>query len=262
MEMAINWILERVEESPSTNEDLMARWRQGLLWEPVARLALKQTSGKGRMGRQWVSTPNETLTFSVAYPFKKPISALSGLSLACGLAIIRGISQATNLSLSELQNHQLALKWPNDILLKKKKLAGMLIEGGQLRPEDPTWLIIGIGINLANSQHIDHQIGRPIGALTDIFSKDQLDADLLWLSLIKELGAIIEKFETGSFADFHDEWNQWDAYKNETCQIHQNSNLQYEGINQGVDNEGCLILKTSTGIKKIISGDVSLRSTS
>ena len=260
--MAINWILERVEESASTNEDLMIRWRQGLLWEPIARLALKQTAGKGRLGRTWVSTPHETLTFSVAYPFKKPISALSGLSLACGLAIIRGISQAMNLSLSELHQHRLCLKWPNDILLNKHKLAGMLIEGGQLKPEDPTWLIIGIGVNISDTQHIDQEIGRPISSLSHILPNHDLDPDWLWLSLIKELGTVIEQFERGSFADFHDEWNQWDAYKNEICQIHQNDKVELEGINKGVDSEGCLSLETSTGIKKIISGDVSLRSNS
>jgi len=260
--MAINWILERVEESTSTNEDLMTRWRQGLLWDPIARLALKQTAGKGRLGRTWVSAPHETLTFSIAYPFKKPISALSGLSLACGLAVIRGISQATGLSQKELQDHHVSLKWPNDILLNKHKLAGMLIEGGQLKPSDPTWLIIGIGINVSNTQHIDNQIGRSIGALTDILPKNQLDIDWLWLNLIKELGAVIEVFEAGSFANFHNEWNQWDAYINEKCQVHQNSTLQFEGINRGVDDEGCLILETANGFKKIISGDVSLRSTS
>ena len=65
--MTINWVLERVEESASTNEDLMTRWRQGLLWEPVARLALKQTAGKGRLGRNWVSTPHETLKIGRAH---------------------------------------------------------------------------------------------------------------------------------------------------------------------------------------------------
>ena len=260
--MAINWILERVEESCSTNEDLMLRWRQGALWEPVARVALKQTAGKGRMGRNWVSTPNETLTFSGACPFKKPISELSGLSLACGLAVIHGISRTTGLSQKELQKKNLALKWPNDIFLNKHKLAGLLIEGGQLKPQDPTWLIIGIGINLSNTQRIDNQIGRTIGSLSEILPKNRLDADILWLNIIKELGLIIEKFELGSFDNFHSEWNEWDAYKNECCQIRQGDILQFEGINKGVDNEGCLILETSTGIKKIISGDVSLRSIS
>ena len=198
----------------------------------------------------------------MAYPFKKPINALSGLSLACGLAVIRGISQATNLSLSELHQLGISLKWPNDILLNHHKLAGMLIEGGQLRPEDPTWLIIGIGINISNTQQIDQQIGRSIGTLSHILPNKDLDADLLWLNLIKELGIVIKQFEQGSFADFHDEWNRWDAYKNEICQIHQNDKVQFEGISKGVDSEGCLILETPTGIKKIISGDVSLRSNS
>ena len=101
--MAINWILETVDQSPSTNEDLMVRWRAGQLWEPIARKAITQTSGKGRLGRSWVSHAQQALTFSVAYPFKKNISELSGLSLACGLAVVKGISQASGISQEDLK---------------------------------------------------------------------------------------------------------------------------------------------------------------
>ena len=257
--MAINWILESVDQSPSTNEDLMVRWRAGELWEPIARKAITQTSGKGRLGRTWVSHANQALTFSVAYPFKKSISELSGLSLACGLAVIKGISQATGISQEDLKKSGLGLKWPNDIFLNDKKLAGMLLEGGQLDVSQATWIVIGIGINLTADDGVENSIKRPIASLDQISQIKSMDADVLWLAILKELAETIEVFEQHSFVKFQGEWNSWDIYKNQNCTIVQNEQIQFEGLERGVDAEGHLLIESEHKIQKIISGDVSLK---
>jgi BirA family transcriptional regulator, biotin operon repressor / biotin---[acetyl-CoA-carboxylase] ligase len=257
--MTINWILESVDQSPSTNEDLMARWRAGQLWEPIARKAITQTSGKGRLGRSWVSHAKQALTFSVAYPFKKSISELSGLSLACGLAVIKGISQASGISQQDLKKAGLGLKWPNDIFLNDKKLAGMLLEGGQLDASQATWIVIGIGINLTADENLENSIKRPIASLDQINQIQSMDADVLWLAILKELAETIEVFEQHSFAKYQDEWNSWDMYKNQNCAIVQNEQIQFEGIERGVDAEGHLLIESENKIQKVISGDVSLK---
>lgn len=257
--MAINWILESVDQSPSTNEDLMARWRAGQLWEPIARKASTQTSGKGRLGRSWISHPHQALTFSVAHPFKKSISELSGLSLACGLAVIKGISQASGFSQEDLKKLGLGLKWPNDIFLNDKKLAGMLLEGGQLDSTQSTWIVIGIGINLTATADLENSIQRPIASLDQISQAKTIDADVLWLAILKELAEIIEIFEQHSFAKLQEEWNSWDIYKNKTCTIIHNDQIQHEGIERGVDDQGHLLIESENKIQKIISGDVSLK---
>ena len=69
--MSMNCILERAAETQSTNDDLLVRWRAGQLTDPIARIAHKQTAGKGRAGRSWIANPNDTLCFSYAYPFQK-----------------------------------------------------------------------------------------------------------------------------------------------------------------------------------------------
>ncbi len=260
--MTINWILERVEESASTNEDLMSRWRDGALWEPVARVAAKQSAGRGRMGRSWVSQANQALTFSVAYPFKKPIAELSGLSLACGLSVIKGISQATEISENALKKLGLGLKWPNDIFLGDAKLGGMLIEGGQVNPTQPTWLVIGIGINLTTDLTIEKNIGRSMASISQINNASKIDADVLWLAIIKELGDTLETFEKSSFKEFQSKWNEWDIFKNQACQISQQDKISVEGIERGVDDAGYLLIETANGIERVISGDVSLRKSS
>ena len=257
--MAINWILESVDQSASTNEDLMARWRAGQLWEPIARKAITQTSGKGRLGRAWVSHAKQALTFSVAHPFKKNISELSGLSLACGLAVIKGISQASGISQADLRKQGLGLKWPNDIFLNDKKLAGLLLEGGQLDANQSTWIVIGIGINLTIDEALANSIQRPIASLDQISQIESMDADVLWLAILKELAEIIELFEQHSFAKFQEEWNSWDIYKNQSCAIIQNEKIQLEGLEQGVDDQGHLLIESENKIQKVISGDVSLK---
>ena len=231
--MAINWILERVEESASTNEDLMIRWRQGLLWEPIARLALKQTAGKGRLGRTWVSTPHETLTFSVAYPFKKPISALSGLSLACGLAIIRGISQAMNLSLSELHQHRLCLKWPNDILIHEKKVAGLLSQATD------DGVILGIGLNV--SMYSDE---LPVPTATSLLIEKflVLDRNEIILEFLKNFNKDLEHWnKEGSSAFITSYENVCSSLRREIEVILPNNKSQ-RAIAIGISPSGELIL--------------------
>jgi BirA family biotin operon repressor/biotin-[acetyl-CoA-carboxylase] ligase len=213
------------------------------------------------MGRSWISNPNQALTFSVAYPFKKPIAELSGLSLACGLGVIKGISQGTGIAEDTLKKSGLGLKWPNDILLGDAKLGGMLIEGGQINATQPTWLVIGIGINLTTDLTIEKDIGRSIAGINQI-TKASIDPEVLWLSIINELGVILETFEKSSFKIFKDKWNEWDIYKNQVCQISQQDKISVEGIEHGVDDTGYLLIETANGIERVISGDVSLRKSS
>jgi BirA family biotin operon repressor/biotin-[acetyl-CoA-carboxylase] ligase len=214
------------------------------------------------MGRSWVSNVNQALTFSVAYPFKKSIADLSGLSLACGLAVIKGISQGTGITQGTLKELGLGLKWPNDIYLGDAKLGGMLIEGGQINASQPTWLVIGIGINLTTDLVIEKNIGRSMASLNQITKEVSIDADVLWLALINELGNTLQTFEQSSFKAFQKDWNQWDIYQNQMCQISQQDKISLEGIERGVDDAGYLLLETTNGIQRVISGDVSLRKSS
>lgn len=234
----------------------MNRWRQNLLIDPVARMANQQTSGKGRQGRKWVSESGKSLTFSVAYPFNKTIGELSGLSLACGLAVIKGISKALNINLSVLKQQGLALKWPNDIFLNRKKLAGILVEGGQINPQNPTWLVIGIGINLVPITPNTNEIGQPIASLDEIGS---CDSDVLWLAIISELGNTLEEFSESGFSSFMDEWNNWHGFNQLPCNIIENGKIISEGICEGTNSIGQLLLRSSKGLEQVVSGDLSLR---
>ena len=258
--MTANCILERVTETKSTNDDLLVRWRAGELIDPVARIAHKQTAGKGRAGRAWLANPEDSLCFSLAFPFKRTPSELSGLSLLVGLAVIVGIAQACDLSEAELQAAGLHLKWPNDLLLNNGKLGGILIEGGQAKAGDPTWMIIGIGINLRNAEMIAANLdsGIKINSLS-LLTIGAPDIEYLWLKIIASLEHHLAEFDLQGFKSYKDRWMNWDAYRDQSVCISGAGKDPVYGIAKGVDETGALLLQQDNKIVAIHAGDVSLR---
>jgi BirA family biotin operon repressor/biotin-[acetyl-CoA-carboxylase] ligase len=258
--MTANCILERIAETKSTNDDLLARWRAGELIDPVARIAHRQTAGKGRAGRAWLANPEDSLCFSLAFPFKRTPSELSGLSLLVGLAVVSGLAQACNLSEGELRAAGLRLKWPNDLLLNNSKLGGILIEGGQTKAGDPTWMIIGIGINLRNAEVIAANLdaGLKVGALNQL-TKLVPDVEYLWLKLITSLEHHLAEFDLNGFKPCQEHWMQWDAYRDQPVCISGAGQDPIYGTASGVDETGALLLQQDNKTIAIHAGDVSLR---
>jgi BirA family biotin operon repressor/biotin-[acetyl-CoA-carboxylase] ligase len=263
--MSPNCILERVATTKSTNDDLLARWRAGELIDPVARIAHEQTSGKGRAGRIWLSRPDDTLCFSLAYPFHKSPNELSGLSLVIGLAVIAGIAGALGISETALHQQGLRLKWPNDLLLNNAKLGGILIEGGQSNPSSPTWMVIGLGLNLRDAAQItksleDHS-ALGVAALDQLspHQKPIPDAEFIWLKLIESFEKHLAQFEQYGFAHFKNSWAQWDAFNGQSVCISRIGKEPIIGFSAGVDDAGALILRQHNQSITIHAGDLSLR---
>lgn len=261
--MTANCILERVSETRSTNDDLLERWRAGHLIDPIARIAQKQTAGKGRAGRTWLANPEDSICFSLAYPFKRTPAELTGLSLLVGLAVISGIAQACELSEDDLHLAGLRLKWPNDLLLNNAKLGGILIEGGQAKASEPTWMIVGVGLNLKNAQSIEAslEIGQKAGAIDQMLgaSKKLPDTEYLWLKLLASLENEFERFDQKGFECYQDQWSKWDAYQGQAVCISGAGKESIYGIAKGVDKAGALLLQQENKIIAIHAGDVSLR---
>lgn len=262
--MTANCILERVAETKSTNDDLLVRWRAGELIDPVARIAHKQTAGKGRAGRKWLSSPEDSICFSMAYPFKRSPAELTGLSLVVGIALIAGISQAVGMPIENLRQEGLRLKWPNDLLLNDSKLAGILIEGGQVKAGDPSWMIVGVGINLRNASTLEaslNQNGVNVGALDQFLpSNTKLpDAECIWLAILDSFETHFKKFDLLGFSAFQQEWLEWDAYMNQKVCISGAGKEPIFGIAKGVDLNGALLLLQAENLQTIYAGDVSLR---
>ena len=263
--MTANCILERVAETKSTNDDLLTRWRAGELIDPVARIAQHQTAGKGRAGRSWLAMPNDSISFSLAYPFLRSPAQLSGLSLLVGLAAISGIAQACNVDESALYQSGLRLKWPNDLLLNNAKLGGILIEGGQAKPGDPTWMIIGIGMNLRNARDFEKNLADQ--AMQQVSAIDQLipqtaslpDVEFLWLKLVESLKHYLALFDRQGFSEYQNQWEYWDAFRDQKVMISGANKEPIYGVAKGIDRHGALLLQQDNQTLSIHAGDVSLR---
>ena len=245
--------LEIVEQTGSTNADLLARVSaadggpDARLEGPTLLWAQSQTAGKGRAGRSWHSSADATLTFSLAWKFAVPPQALTGLPLAVGVVVAQTLA-----SLGVPVN----LKWPNDILKNGDKLAGILIETAtDKRTRQTIWAVIGIGINLAQSETLRTQIGRSMADAAELAQ----DRERLMADLLTGLADALPRFEKEGFAAFASAWNAYDAYAGETVNIVDQGVVVQHGIARGVDHSGCLQLETAQGRIAIAAGDVSLR---
>jgi len=239
--------LEVHDHLPSTNSYLMQNIHSAKHATCVA--ANLQTSGRGRRGRSWHAGLGASLTFSLLWRFQCGASALSGLSLAIGVALMR--------SLHELGVTSARLKWPNDVLINREKLAGILIElQGDM--EGPSTAVIGLGINLNLPANLKQQIDQPV---TDLASAadDTIDPNHLLGTLLKHLTEVLTAFEQGGFAALREEWTQHHAYHEQDVRMLMPDGREIHGMVHGITEDGSLLVVTTEGVQRFISGEISLR---
>lgn len=239
---AAKLMLNILLSTESTNSWLLAR--SGLQKQYEACFAEHQVGGKGRRGRQWVSPFGSNVYLSVAFDLKGGAESLNGLSLVIGLSVVQ--------ALCDLGVEGLELKWPNDVWLNGRKLAGILVE---LHGEATTsWrVVVGVGLNVGMSVDEAVLIDQPWAQLNEvgIFSKNCVAA-----ALLNNLVADLEIFKVSGFSCFLTRWAQFDALNNRVVEI--NAGVM-SGIARGVDRTGALLLETDKGIEVINAGEVSVR---
>ena len=208
-----------------------------------------QTAGRGRRGRTWQSGLGSSLTFSLLWRFDCGLNALSGLSLAAGVAIVR--------ALDKLGAQGVQLKWPNDILTEQGKLAGVLIEaqGDML---GPSAVVIGIGLNCTLPASLAPQIGQPAGALDEVCAVMPTRNQLLAV-LLQELARVLRQFAQGGFAALREEWERYHIYQDRPIQLQMADGQTVSGMVRGVSESGELCLETAQGMRRFNSGEVGVR---
>ena len=204
----------------------------------VVVAAEQQTAGRGRRGTTWVSPPGAGLYFSLIV--RPTMASLPLLTLAAGVAVRQGISAASGLRPD--------LKWPNDLLVGKRKLAGILAEGRSIGSPDQA-VIIGVGVNLkpaayppdvaARATSLEGELGRPV------------DRDQVFAAILDALSAGLAALDQNA-GDILQAWRaaapsavgtrvEWDGK---------------HGVTAGVDDHGALLVKTSTGTERVIAGEL------
>jgi BirA family biotin operon repressor/biotin-[acetyl-CoA-carboxylase] ligase len=241
--------VEVLEKIASTNDYLksLSEGNQDV----IACLAEAQTAGRGRLQRQWHSPFAENIYLSLLCPFEKDISEFGGLSLVVGLAVCHAIE-----SVIEISSEFLKIKWPNDILLKGKKLAGTLIE---LQAESNGYCqaIIGVGINVNMKKIVQADIVKNWGALGNSINK-YIDRNQLAPEIIDTVIDYLDKFSSQSFKAFQNEWQQRDYLINSRISLTSGKKI-FKGLYSGVNQHGHLKLTNDSGqMVTFSSGDASV----
>lgn len=240
--------IEVLQQAASSNTELLRRAAQGAPGGSVLAVEL-QTGGRGRIGRSWHSGLGNALTFSLLWRFDCGLNALSGLSLAVGLAVLR--------ALNRLGATGVGLKWPNDILVPCGKLGGVLIEA-QGDMYGPSSVVIGIGINCSLPLLIEQAITQPAAAIDQVCAVAPARNQLL-AALLQELAIILHEFSRSGFSTLRAEWEQHHAQQNAPVQLQMPDGRKICGIARGVSDGGELILETEEGIRQFNSGEVGVR---
>lgn len=237
------------DQVDSTNSLLLNLAQQGQAHKSVVA-AEWQTQGRGRRGRTWWAPLGSGLTFSLLWRFQRPLTALSGLSLAVGLALARG--------LRGLGIEGASVKWPNDILVDGRKLAGILIEthGDMLSAASA---VIGIGLNIRSVENRPEVGGFTPVAMADVLGR-QPDRNDVLIRLLHELDVVLKTFDAQGFAPFVAEWQQYHAWQGRPIRVlGAGGQTMLEGVALGVDASGVLCVRTEDGVQTVHSGEVSLR---
>jgi BirA family transcriptional regulator, biotin operon repressor / biotin---[acetyl-CoA-carboxylase] ligase len=236
------------QETTSTNDIVEKLARDGVK-EGVVVFAESQTRGRGRLGRKWISPAGKGLWFSVLLrPDLRP-QAATQLTVAAATALARAIRSQTNL-LPEI-------KWPNDILINGKKVAGILTElSAEL--DQVKYLILGMGIDVnLNASEFPPDI-RKIATSLKIETSRAVDRAELATRIIEELDVDYARIASGQFESVADEWEERCATlgRNVAIRIGERS---IQGRAESLDSDGALLVRTQHGrLERIIGGDVTL----
>ncbi len=237
--------LDVVWDIDSTNAELL---RRPATPSVQALLAERQSAGRGRRGRSWASPLAAHVYLSLQRRFDGGVAALSGLSIAVGVAAaeaLRGLGFA-----------EVGLKWPNDLVAGDAKLGGILIEFGG---EDAGIVraVIGIGINMRMPAATGAHIDQP---WTDL---RQLDAALpsrnvLAAALIDAQVQALEQFAHSGLAPFLPRWRAMDALRDRAIEVIAGAHRE-PGIALGIGSSGALRVRHAAGERDYHSAEISVR---
>jgi BirA family biotin operon repressor/biotin-[acetyl-CoA-carboxylase] ligase len=242
--------VDLVESVASTNAEMMQRANRGAP-SGACLVAEIQSAGRGRRGRTWHSAFGASLTFSRLWRFEKGAAQLGGLPLVVGLALVRAMHQLDD------GTKAVRLKWPNDVVVGHRKLAGILIEsqGDML---GPTAVVIGVGINVNLPETLKELIDQPVTDVNGVAGKP-ISRNRLLGSVLRELVGILDQFQAEGFADFRQEWTASHLLHGRPVRVLAADGSMFDAVVREVAADGSLIVTRLGKDLVLASGEVSLR---
>jgi len=241
--------LEIHDEIPSTNGHLVAGI-SGSTPSGTVCLAERQTAGKGRMGREWVSPLGRNIYLSVLWRFTAGPAALTGLSVATGVAVMRALVDA---GITES-----GLKWPNDIVWQRRKVGGILVEvSGE--NYGPCAAVVGLGLNIHMPTDLGEAISQPWADIEQMGLPETPSRNRLVALVLNHLLPLLANYERTGLEPYLSEWTQWDCLSGEKVTLFSGL-AAIRGTVRGITNDGMLLIENETdGIKPYASGEVTFR---
>ena len=240
----------------STNTSLLARATQGGIAGQVLAAEV-QTAGRGRRGRNWLSPFGRNLAVSIGVAIARPVAEIGALSLVVGVAVRR--------ALVEHGLTGVALKWPNDILLHGRKVAGILIE--LVRAVAPVEVVIGIGVNVGCAARVAERIDQSIADVAEQIDGPTRNA--LLARTLDQVVAACHGFDAAGFERFRDEWNDAHFYRGAQVVVTPADTGGSEHVSKSVASfagrvldvgaDGALRIETADGVRAFTGGEVTMR---
>lgn len=232
----------------STNDEALA-WAASGAKDFSIVIADEQTRGRGRLHRTWHTPKGSALAVSLILRPDEKTKTL--LSRSVGLAAVSIADSLLTMGLSA------QIKWPNDVLLNQKKVAGILVESVWSGAEVDS-LVIGMGINVyQSSTPPDDSLRLPATSIEDELGKEPLKREEILLNILTALISWREKMITKEFLQT---WEERLAFRNQQVHTIVDGNISSTGILEGLESDGSLRLRDEHGKSVIVHfGDVSLR---
>ncbi len=210
-------------------------------------LAERQTAGRGRRGREWHSPYAKNLYMSISFSLPGGAEVLEGLSVVLGVAI------ANCLSSRGVPN--VGLKWPNDIWVDGKKLAGILVE---LKGEaEFGWKVVaGLGINVRMSEHEGMQVDQPWTSIERLVGDASLERSLWASALTESLIETIDRYRIEGLQGLLADWSKFDILQGRQVELSVGGVL---GLCHGIDSRGRLLVDVNGKMSAVNAGEVSVR---
>lgn len=206
-----------------------------------------QSKGRGRQGRKWSHRLGECLMFSFGRVFDRPQYELGSLSPATAVACRRALLRL---------GLDVQIKWPNDLVVGRDKLGGILIE--TVRAGGKTVAVVGIGINFVLPKEVEN--AASVQSLLQTASRrGSIGAAVLLETLLAELDAVLEQYAEEGFAPFLKEYETANRDHGKAVLLLRDGETVCEGTVRGVDEKGVLHLDTAAGRQTAVSGEISLR---
>ncbi len=232
-----------LDEIDSTNAEARRRAEAGATG-PLWISALRQTAGRGRRGRVWETGAGGNLAATLLLHTDKPPGQAAQISFVAALAV-------TDLVRDHVHSAPAEVKWPNDVLVQGRKIAGVLVESGPA-PSGGQWLAVGVGVNLAEGPVVAE---RPATSFAAEGAAPPSPHDAV-AALADGFQAWLDTWLAQGFAPIAAAWTERAHGLGQACRAHLGDQV-IDGVAEGLEPDGALRLRLADGgVRRISAGDV------